>query len=245
MLEWFRRAHRVALEERNLTLFLIVLVGVVFLAFPLAEARAIHRGTLQGCLTLLLLSGVLVMSAQPRMTLLAAVFAGAVILVRWAAHLRPEGRLGQVDALLAFAFFFWLTSVMIYRVFREGAVTTHRIYGAIAVYLLLSLDFAFAFEVILDRDPQALHFAVESDRESPVARLVYFSLATLTTIGYGDVLPVNPLARSLAMLEGLVGQLFPAVLLARLVALELEQRRNGSTVHAADRARPAPVGGGS
>jgi Ion channel len=61
--------------------------------------------------------------------------------------------------------------------------------------------------------------------EVPKAQLGYFSFTTLTTLGFGDILPVSPLARSLAMLEGLVGQLFPVILIARLVAMELEYQR--------------------
>jgi len=55
--------------------------------------------------------------------------------------------------------------------------------------------------------------------------LAYFSFTTLTTLGLGDILPVNALTRSLAVLEGLVGQLFPVILIARLVAMELEYQR--------------------
>jgi len=54
---------------------------------------------------------------------------------------------------------------------------------------------------------------------------LYFSLVTLTTTGYGDVVPLHPFARSLATLEAVIGQLFPATLLARLVTLELQGRR--------------------
>jgi voltage-gated potassium channel Kch len=58
------------------------------------------------------------------------------------------------------------------------------------------------------------------------AALTYFSLATITTTGYGDVVPVLPLARSLANMEAVIGQLFPATLLARIVALNLEHSRS-------------------
>jgi hypothetical protein len=66
---------------------------------------------------------------------------------------------------------------------------------------------------------------------SPIERgaaLTYFSFATLTTTGYGDLVPVHPLARSLANLEAVIGQLFPATLLARIVALHLEHSRRAS-----------------
>jgi hypothetical protein len=56
-------------------------------------------------------------------------------------------------------------------------------------------------------------------------KLIYFSFATLTTVGYGDIVPVDPFARSLANMESIIGQLYPATLLARLVTLELESRR--------------------
>jgi hypothetical protein len=57
------------------------------------------------------------------------------------------------------------------------------------------------------------------------AALLYFSFSTLTTAGFGDITPVHPLARNLANLESVIGQLYPATLLARLVSLELEHRR--------------------
>ncbi len=55
---------------------------------------------------------------------------------------------------------------------------------------------------------------------------VYFSFTTLTSTGYGDMVPIHPFARSAANLEAMIGQLFPATLLARLVSLEIEARRN-------------------
>jgi len=52
--------------------------------------------------------------------------------------------------------------------------------------------------------------------------LIYFSVMTLTTVGYGDITPIHPMARALAMLEAVIGQLFPVILIARLVAMELQ-----------------------
>jgi len=58
--------------------------------------------------------------------------------------------------------------------------------------------------------------------------LVYFSFVTLTTVGYGDITPVHPIVRSLSNLEALVGQLYPAILIGRLVAMELSARQSNS-----------------
>jgi hypothetical protein len=55
--------------------------------------------------------------------------------------------------------------------------------------------------------------------------ILYFSFVTLTSVGYGDIVPVHPFARTLSNLEAILGQLFPATLLARLITLELERHR--------------------
>jgi voltage-gated potassium channel Kch len=67
-------------------------------------------------------------------------------------------------------------------------------------------------------------FAAASGALLEHAHYQYFSIVTLTTLGYGDITPVHPFARSLAMLEALTGQLFPAILIARLVSMELVVR---------------------
>ncbi len=62
------------------------------------------------------------------------------------------------------------------------------------------------------------------DNLAVASNLIYFSFVTLTSIGYGDIVPVHPFARALANVEAIIGQLYPATLLARLVTLELEGR---------------------
>jgi hypothetical protein len=63
--------------------------------------------------------------------------------------------------------------------------------------------------------------------EAALPQLAYFSFTTLTTLGLGEIVPLTPLARSFVMLEGLVGQLFPVILIARLVAMQIDyQQRN-------------------
>jgi hypothetical protein len=63
----------------------------------------------------------------------------------------------------------------------------------------------------------------------PISTLIYFSFSTLTTSGYGDIVPIDSFARALANLEAVIGQLYPATLLARLITLELQGRKNGSS----------------
>ena len=63
------------------------------------------------------------------------------------------------------------------------------------------------------------------DNLTVAGNLIYFSFVTLTSVGYGDIVPLHPVVRGISNVEVIIGQLYPATLLARLVTLELEQRR--------------------
>ena len=107
-------------------------------------------------------------------------------------------------------------------VYKEGRVTSHRIQAAVAAYLLIALAFALGYHLTSFLIPGAITFpdnAAEISNPRFAFNFNYFSLVTITTLGYGDIIPVNPFARTLAMTEALVGQLYPATLLARLVSL--------------------------
>jgi Ion channel len=110
-------------------------------------------------------------------------------------------------------------------VFSAGDVTHHRIQGAIAIYLNIAVLFAFSYRAIAELVPGSFLVRGVPD-ELDIGGFVYFSFTTMTTAGYGDITPLHPIARSVANLEGVIGQLFPATLLARIVTLEIETRRS-------------------
>ena len=108
-------------------------------------------------------------------------------------------------------------------VFSDGPVTHHRVQGAAVIYLNLSLIFATVFSCLCRFSPGAFS-NISAQPRPQFGQLLYFSLATLTTTGYGDIVPLHPLARSLSSLESVLAQIFLATLLARLVNLQLAQR---------------------
>ena len=119
-----------------------------------------------------------------------------------------------------------LAIVVARAVFGPGKVNFHRVIGAILLYLVIGLIFVALFCFVALLAPNAFAgFPPLEDNLSVAGNLIYFSFVTLTSVGYGDIVPVHPLARSLANIEAIIGQLYPATLLARLVTLELEQRR--------------------
>ena len=116
-----------------------------------------------------------------------------------------------------------LAGVVARTVFASGRVTHHRIIGAILVYLSIAVIFTALFTMIGLLVPNA--FSGISFEDNPALGSKVISFVTLTSTGYGDVFAVHPVARSLCNLETIIGQLYPATLLARLVSLEIEGRR--------------------
>ena len=109
-------------------------------------------------------------------------------------------------------------------VFGPGRVTYHHIMGAILLYLTIAVIFVALFTFVGSAIPKAFSGLKAEDGPALASNLIYFSFTTLTTTGYGDIVPVHPIARSLCNLEGIFGQLYPATLLARLVTLEIAGR---------------------
>ena len=108
---------------------------------------------------------------------------------------------------------------------RRQQVTVEAVLGVLCMYLMIGLFFASIYSLIakVNGDFFAQNLAATA------SRTLYFSFTTLTTVGYGDITPLHPLARNLANLEAIIGQLYPATLLARLVSLEIEHRRQSKS----------------
>jgi hypothetical protein len=115
-------------------------------------------------------------------------------------------------------------------VLRDERVSLNTILGAICAYLLLGFLYANVFRGIHCLDPGA--FAAAGGPLDPHAdrsAIIYFSYATLTTVAYGDITPASAAARFVALTEGMVGQLYPAIFLARLVSLNVAQGGRAAT----------------
>lgn len=131
------------------------------------------------------------------------------------------------DTLSSLVASFAFVSIALRYAYKEGPVTSQRIQAAVAAYLLIVLAFALSYILVSFFIPGAFWYAGKAPSiDDPRFEYIlhYFSITTITTLGYGDIVPVHPFARTLATTEALVGQLFPAILLARLVSLSVVDR---------------------
>jgi voltage-gated potassium channel Kch len=228
------RPHKV---DWSLTTLLVVQAVTLFIAVPLATEYPQTHILLDGCR--LLFAVVCAASLTRHRLLQVGLLTGLVILVAGPVLTRAAmaetvfaiSSAVQHDLIecAAFGFNLGVTLLVARHVFGPGRVTAHRVRGAVLLYLNIAALFGIAYGAILSHWPGSIVLTtgapVPGGPGLRSASLTYFSLATITTTGYGDVVPVLPLARSLANLEAVIGQLFPATLLARIVALNLEHSR--------------------
>jgi hypothetical protein len=213
--------------ESGLTGLLIVTLGYLIVLNCLSE---FSLGRFAGRLlfSLIIVAGVLTTFKQRWLHGFAIFLAVASLALNWVEEFRPGGVPTTVNAGLSLIYLGFLMTMVAAQVFGEGPVTMHRIRGAIVVYLLLGGMWAMLYQVVALTIPQAFRLPdgmAGSDPDALQRVMTYYSFITLTTTGYGDITPVHPIARTLAMLEALVGQLYPAITLARLVSLGVMYRQ--------------------
>jgi len=133
--------------------------------------------------------------------------------------------LTTVDFINDVAVFSLLIGMVLVKVFEAGPVTVHRIIGAIVVFMLIGNLWAVIFQFLYGYIPNSFQFPASSaDLGADPATFLYFSYTTLTTTGYGEIIPAHALTRTLANIEQLIGVLYPAVLIGRLVSLVVAKR---------------------
>ncbi|MGC9977289.1 MAG: ion channel [Thermodesulfovibrionales bacterium] len=228
----FRHPTQFWSSDRNLTLLLVVLIFDKFILDPLVGVfNSGHAVIFMNSISFLiiLLLGLLTLTQHKVTQLIFAVITVLIISARFSRLIFGETCLLIWDILLSIVFIIAFVLVLLINVYQEGHVTRHRILGAISAYLLIAMVFAYGYCLIEFLSPGAFHFPESVPRIVDLRMLRttfnYFSISTLTTLGYGDVTPVHPFARSLTMMEGLIGQLYPVTLIARVVTLHITAGR--------------------
>jgi hypothetical protein len=217
----FRRFNEFWSGDESLTAFLFLLFLAIFLG-PFVDSGPVRLLTSM-LFSLLMIAGVVNMSQHASIRFTAGMIAVIAITLRWLKHVVPTPTIVKLGTVAALIFLIMLAGVTLSKVFSKGRVTSHKIKGAIAVYLLFGLVWSLLYGLLDQLLPNAFNLPPGGDAFTPGRQetLTYFSFVTLTTMGYGDITPAHEISRMFVVMEGLFGQLYPATLLARLVSLEL------------------------
>jgi len=209
-------------------LFLLVSLLLLFFFYPFFDGLRFAPRVLGILFLAILISSVSSISSSRR-SVAAAAFLAVFSFACFVAIQFTEGLIFHALTAASFALFFALvTVVVIQHILNTREVTTDTILGAICAYLLLGMVWAMAFSLIEVLAPgsflhggQPLVATFPEARQPALPRFIYYSFVTLTTLGYGDITPGSSPAAAFSSLEAVTGQLYIAVLIARLVALHI------------------------
>lgn len=216
-----------AIDRHGYLLLLAVLCGAIFLGMTESEYPFLREGVVTLAMALVFVT----VFDRPAYRLVSLVTGLAALSGLWLLRVLPAGERMHLELLvhLGGVVFYATAVVMVLRhLFERRAVNIDDILGTLCGYLLAAMAWANLYAAIALLVPDAFFvqgvphplYAQWQERES---LFLYFSLTTITTIGYGDVTPLSPFARSAAMFQGVFGQFYIAVVVAQLVGSKLAE----------------------
>lgn len=209
---------------------LLIALGFFFACAPFVEE--IKNGDLivSVLLSLVLLAAVVAVAERRRTLIIALLLAVPTLAARWANHFRPDLFPAGSFLIGALLLFIFVVAHLLRFVLRAPSVTTEVLSASISAYLMLGLIWTLAYWLVDKLTPGGAFAYNANTGERSINGFTgfYFSFITLSTVGYGDIIPVSRIARWLAAMEAMTGLLYVAVLIARLVSLYSSPKSNDS-----------------
>lgn len=200
-------------------LLLALLLNIVLI--PVSLEYQLDDTTSRTGITILVGASLLIIASERHILTPAIIIAIPAALNAWLGdtYLAPLLSLG-----LTLCYFIGVTFFLLYYILTTPRVKANTLFAAMCLYLIIALNWAYLFTIIelWSQGSFIGTVAIDSSSQSEVlATFIYFSIVTLSTLGFGDITPVSPLAQTWTAMLAIVGQFFMTIVLARLVALYL------------------------
>jgi voltage-gated potassium channel len=224
------RTHRArqTFHQRGFTVLMFALLSL-FVVFPIFQHSPFALVAFELIYSAIMVAAIYV-NSHNRAQLIAGLILGVPALGgRWLPQYAHYPTYFVVVTALTIVFFSYVATLILMQVARATRITPDALSAALCVYLLIGLAWSAIYSILYLVEPGSFAMPPMHPSEyhgiAPIRaeafRLLYFSFATLTTTGYGDITPAAPAARGLAVLEAILGQFFVAVVVARLVSLQI------------------------
>jgi hypothetical protein len=201
----------------NLLVYILVLIAIQ----PLDEAIGEFGLLLDIIVSFVLISAIYAVSHKNTHTILGILLAVPLLTSMWTKQLLGIQWMQIPETIFGLAFFIFIIVIILRFIFHNDEINRDLIAGAAAVYLLLAIAWAYAYRAIEVLQPGS--FAIADAQNITYSISLYYSFVTITTLGYGDIFPVTTAAKSCAILEAIVGQLYLVITIALLVGVHVSQ----------------------
>ncbi len=211
---------QVCFKERFLSLLIFIIAMLI--VGPLFEEFVQIRILMDILWSAIFVSAIYAVSQKKHHILIAVMLALPMLGSIWTKYFVQNKALIVVGGLCGAAFFLFAIIQMLIFIYSRKEVTRDLIVGAAVVYLFMALMWTFIFVAVETLHPGSFNIPEGTDIEAS-RQFVYYSFVTLTTLGYGDITPATSMARSLCILEAVIGQLYLVVQVAWLVGVHVSQ----------------------
>jgi hypothetical protein len=202
---------------------LLVAIVALFVIMPLVDRLPYGESIETAAFTFVLLAAVNAVGGQRRIQILAGVMAAPAVLAHWLHHLWPDLVPVEVRLVADLVFVSYVIAHLFRFVLVAPVVNAEVICAAISIFLLLAVAWSFVYMMLAIWEPDSFTYT-ESTGDAPAPQLVgflalYFSVQVITTITFGDIMPVSNVARMLTLAEATTGMFYMAILISRLVGV--------------------------
>jgi diacylglycerol kinase len=173
-----------------------------------------------------LMSGLHALSGQPRQFRFALLLAAVIILLGSLRYVLKIQTLDRLQLILSAVFLIQMLVMILIHIKSENEVTVDLIMASACAYILVGVVWGFAYYFLENLHPNS--FINDQKPVEELWDLYYYSFVTLTTVGYGDILAITKTARAFSVIEAIVGQLYLAIMISRLVGLHASQAAVGN-----------------
>ncbi|MNQ13252.1 Ion channel [compost metagenome] len=214
-----RFLYRLWTQESGLSVMLLLLCIMQFVVIPLFGSYSRFMVVINIFWMLFILAGIISLAKDKKQALLISIIPFLFLMVQWIDFFQKNIIIIFSDLFLSIALMLLLIGLVLVKVLEPGPVTVHRIIGSVVVYMLLVNLWCTLYLFIFKHIEGSFQMAVSPfESSSDQANFMYFSYITITSTGYGEIVPIHPLARSLVQIEVLTGVLYPIILIGRLVS---------------------------
>ena len=217
----FDTSVQVFSQSRFLILLVLILLTIVLTPFldDFIETRIL----MDFFLTVIFIAIILAIRSKHSQLIIASFLAVPLILSTWSFYFVELRSISLMTRIFGALFFGFSVINILHIVVQSEEVTKETIFAAIVAYLLIAMMWAFLYMILELMIPGSFVFPDKSFRAETM-QFEYFSFVTITTLGYGDIIPLSNKASALALLEALIGQVYLVVLVAWLVGMHVSRR---------------------
>ena len=210
------------LSERRFTILLVLILFTITLT-PFLDEFIETRIMMDIFLTAVFFAIIFAIRSKRSHGIIATILVLPLIISTWSYYFYESIHIGVLTRIFGAFFFAYAVIIILQTIVRATEITKETIFAAVVAYLLIALMWAFLYMILEMMIPGSFSIPEGSVRAETM-QFEYFSLVTITTLGYGDITPLTNRASALAMLEALIGQIYLVVLVAWLVGMHVSRR---------------------